>query len=1712
MASENLGTLTADLVANTGGFEKGMDRAQRALKATAKEAAYQGTQLEKLVGQIDPVTGALSKLDKQQQQLDAHFKAGRLPLDDYRQFSKILDQQKTSAANSVVGFQKLDKQMASNGQTLKQYQNNLRGVPAQFTDIFTSLQGGQAPLTVLLQQGGQLKDMFGGVGAAGKALGGYVLGLVNPFTVAAAAAVALGVAYAKGSAESTAYNTALAATGNFAGTSSDSLASMAAQIAQTTGTVGAAAEVLAQLAGSGKIAVGSFDEIAVAALKTQVATGQAASEIVANFVKIAEDPLKAVIKLNEGMNFLSESIYSQIKAFQDQGDAASAAALANTAYADALNGISDKVNENLGYIESAWKIVKGAAKDAWDAMLNVGRDTTLDAAIDEAQKLVNTLAEAKKLNNTPGNGFAPDNSIREQDAQQRLTDLLVQRDEKNRRESSARVSAQQKADALSAAQEIDKIHASFASKDEQRDKARAEYLQLIDKLQAGVKKGSVQGDDPRLNAERIAKDLDAIDEKYKEKKAARAKAYVEDAGTKELDQAKQQYAILEQQSQQLDEQTGKLKAIGPAQQELIKWEQELADIKTKQTLTAAQKSLLATADQITAQKTLNANLEQETEARKVNAEQAKQLAEFTQAQADALSRFQQGLDNQVAGIGLGSEGRQRLKDDLALQNDYANQVERLRRDKLSGKITQETYDQETGILKENLGKQLAAYQDNYAKIDAARGQWQNGMSAALQDYLYDVQDVAGQTYTLFSNSFKGLEDSLVDFISTGKLSFKSLADSILADIARIIIRTQVLGPLLSSLGVGGSTTGSGVSGAISSVLGAGNGGGLGGILGTVKNVVSVAGSSFGKAIISGFNSGDGIVGGLQNAFSNGAEYIGSSITSAFASGSATASNAAASLAAGSTQAGYTGAAYGSYVTSANAASSLSALSATLSYVGAVYSVIESYKAYGAKGAATTAGFAAAGAAIGSVVPVIGTALGAAIGAVVGSFASSKAFGTGEKYPDLSTSATGRYINGQYTDTGAATTWQRNAPKYGAAADAAMSSTLNKFSMTLGNLYEVLGNGADVVAYSTLQQRKTSGKYSSTFGAQLDDGSVITAKQQFKASDISAALTADYDDIMGTFLAKAIVSSKSLPDYFKAQFTEFANSWDTTADEVIKAIEGVFTRFNGVNDALSLINVNNLKLDDTGLQASDAILNMIGSMSDLDLATASAKDKVDALNTSVTAYYKAFFTADEQLADLKKSLEGAFGTFGLQLPDTRAAYRAMVEDIDVTTAAGQAMFATLVGLATNADSYYSNLEQTAKAAADAAAQAAKDAADAAEAAAKEAADAAQAAADAAAQAIAEVNAALMKAANDSFSKLQRSIDAQQKALEDAYNARVSSLNDMLDTANAKVSDLKGVSDDLGSALKSLRGDSDEAVKMLRAQAQATLQSALSIARAGGSLSGVAGLSDALDTVGTNNTSLYASLEDFNRDQGRTAAVVAELNDINGKQLTNAEKTVVNLEAQLDQAKKTYDIQTAALNAQLEIGQALIDSLNGVDTTVSDVATAVRMMNASVVAALAALPGSGPGSAGTNTWENNAAIVHSAYKTAFGRDADEGGLKFWTDALQSGSLSYDQLLAALVKVGRENSESIKLPGYATGGRASGYFWAGENGPEIVATGGAQVYSAAQSKAIMSSTSGDTNADREWREQVNAALYAIAKNTMKTAKNTDLIPQKLQEELDL
>ncbi|MCC6659113.1 MAG: phage tail length tape measure family protein, partial [Rhodocyclaceae bacterium] len=313
-----------------------------------------------------------------------------------------------------------------------QMQAALRGVPAQFTDIATSLASGQKPMLVLLQQGGQLKDMFGGAGAAARALGGYILSLVNPYTLAAAAAGGLAAAYYQGSKEADAYARALILTGNAAGTSSGALAGMAVQIeAMGSATQGAAAEALALAAGTGKISGDNLRLVADAALRMQKTAGIAVSETIEQFAELGRAPVTASLKLNETTNHLTESVYRQIKALEDQGRMAEAAALAQSTYADALTSRAGQIEQNLGAIEKIWKGVAAEAKSAWDAMLGVGRTQTLQDRI-------------RELETAQGRGFFTAHRTSEQDAElaalkaqaQAIDDAAAAKAKRNEQEKS----------------------------------------------------------------------------------------------------------------------------------------------------------------------------------------------------------------------------------------------------------------------------------------------------------------------------------------------------------------------------------------------------------------------------------------------------------------------------------------------------------------------------------------------------------------------------------------------------------------------------------------------------------------------------------------------------------------------------------------------------------------------------------------------------------------------------------------------------------------------------------------------------------------------------------------------------------------------------------------------------------------------------------------------------------------------------------------------------------------------------------------------------------------------------------------------------------------------------------------------------------------------------------------------------------------------------
>lgn len=789
-------------------------RAEKAAEGVAKGADKASTAIHKqrdelsdLLGEIDPTVKALGRLDELETKLAKHKGVG-LDAATFSEYQAKIDQ-------SRANLGRFDDSLTRTGNTAKQTAAALRGVPAQFTDIAVSLQGGQAPLTVLLQQGGQLKDMFGGIGPAAKALGGYVLGLVNPFTVAAAAAAALGLTYYKGSQETTDFQNALILTGNAAGTSAPQLATLAKQISATVGTTGAAADVLVQLSSSGKVATDSFGEIARAALAMQEATGKAASETVEEFVKIGKDPVAAAKDLNDQYGFLAQAVYAQIVALKSQGDEVGAVKLLTDTYANAVQTRAGEITQNLGYIERGWLAVKNAAKGALDATLEVGRDSTLD---DRKAVLEKALASATNTGAGPrGGGGQSRDAIQ---AELNFINLQIEAEKTKGQYQADNVRIQK--EAISAGIAVKATNDASLTNEEKRTKLSAEYLRNIEKIRranpnavevqpAAVAKGLAniadKNKDPKTPG--TALDLTGFNDAQNQLKAV--SSYYQNI-QKELDSAqkaglvsadsysKQRVALVEQE---------RVEVAAAYEAEIT----ALEAVRAKSTTSAAQRIQIdqkiadARASMVKAQQDAETQLEVLANAETGRIEKQKlAISSYTDALNQQNAALQRAGQRAAAGVGQGDR-QASLTGSLNSIEDRANQQRLdLARDKAdkSRNMSAEEYQAKLDAINRSEKELAETTLSNYEQMSAAQSDWRNGATSAFGNYLESARDVAGQTRSLFSNAFTGMEDAIVNFAITGKSSFSDLTKSILADMARIATR-QASSALLSSL-VGAGTS------------------------------------------------------------------------------------------------------------------------------------------------------------------------------------------------------------------------------------------------------------------------------------------------------------------------------------------------------------------------------------------------------------------------------------------------------------------------------------------------------------------------------------------------------------------------------------------------------------------------------------------------------------------------------------------------------------------------------------------------------------------------------------------------------------------------------------------------------------------------------------------------------------------------------------------
>lgn len=541
----------------------------KAEREAAKAADEQKAALQRLAAQLDPISDGFRKIADNQKLLDSAKSKGMLSTDQYDSLSGKLKQMRSE-------LELTQAQLGKTGMSARQTAFAMRMIPAQMTDIVVGLSTGQSPFMVLMQQGGQLKDMFGGIGPAIKGVGGYVAGLINPFTLAAVAVGVLGLAYYKGTQEQDEFYKSLTLTGNLIGKTSGQLADIASRAGVAAdSTTGKAASTLNLLVSSGKVAGDSLERVTTAIVKISDATGIAIDKLVGDFNDIAADPVAAITKLNDQYHFLTLATYNQIKALQDEGNQQDAARMATDAYANTMQQRANDIHENLGLLERGWNSVTNAIKGATDALLDFGREKGPTERLAEIRKEIDWIDNAaggKLFFGGRKNELEAElNNLQSQITTEGVLTGIISNHDK----------AEQKR--IKTQQEADRVNQQYLSNADKRNKAIKQQSEFL-------KSGAI-------TAEQYAKNVSRINEMYKDPKAPKSpktpkgKAYTEDAATRLLDQINQQTAAMQSQLESSDR-------LNSSTQARVKFEQQIADLKSKTQLTADQKSILSRSDAI----------------------------------------------------------------------------------------------------------------------------------------------------------------------------------------------------------------------------------------------------------------------------------------------------------------------------------------------------------------------------------------------------------------------------------------------------------------------------------------------------------------------------------------------------------------------------------------------------------------------------------------------------------------------------------------------------------------------------------------------------------------------------------------------------------------------------------------------------------------------------------------------------------------------------------------------------------------------------------------------------------------------------------------------------------------------------------------------------------------------------------------------------------
>ncbi|MDQ6486591.1 phage tail length tape measure family protein [Klebsiella pneumoniae] len=654
-----------------------------------------------------------------------------------------------STAQVTAAFTRQERAAKRAGISIGQYNNAMRMLPAQLTDVATQLAGGQSPWLILLQQGGQVKDSFGGLIPTFRGL----LGAVSPLAVGVAALTAagagIGYIFYQGTSTLSDFNKTLTLSGNTAGLTTDRMLALAKSGQQAGLTFDQTTDSLTALINAGVGAGARFDELSQSVAKFSTASGIPIEKVAEAFGKLTNDPTSGLIAMAQQFHNVTAEQIDYVAQLQRSGDEAAALQAANDAATKGFNTQTQSLIDNMGTIERSADSLKRAFKSMWDAALDLGRPDTAGEMVSKAQS---AFKQADDIWNLRKNDRYINDEARARFWNDRESARLAL-DMAQQQAGIAKASAAAAEKEAEAESEKQKYAAQAQANYAKSQTALEKYTARQNELNKALKEGHILQADYAINMAAAKKEYEAT-----LKKTPKPKGVKVSAGDRSSDQTDAETLQLMTQLKLLQQHTGLNDTISQQRKNLWFLQSKFAVIeeasKTR-ALSKEEQSLLASKDKVLAQAEVNAKLGDQIVAQeRLNKLQDNSLKYVTQMQEKTAAL--------TDSAGLSDKDAQRNSERAQLRQGWKNQ---------GGSLEDEGYQ-----------KELSALEGYYAAQDEMRNNWLAGVQSSWENYANMAtnynQIAADTTNTALGGVTSNLQQGLYDLATQSEDAGDALSNMV----------------------------------------------------------------------------------------------------------------------------------------------------------------------------------------------------------------------------------------------------------------------------------------------------------------------------------------------------------------------------------------------------------------------------------------------------------------------------------------------------------------------------------------------------------------------------------------------------------------------------------------------------------------------------------------------------------------------------------------------------------------------------------------------------------------------------------------------------------------------------------------------------------------------------------------------------------------------